>query len=70
MRERSVPIQQSTECNERNYVPSLKGQARIAEGKVRIRQAEVREVLNLLLDQVSEHDRMLLVLKEVALPGF
>ena len=29
------------------------------------RQAEAREVLNLLLDQVSEHDRMLLVLKEV-----
>ena len=29
------------------------------------RQAEARETLNLLLDQVSEHDRMLLVLKEV-----
>ena len=29
------------------------------------RQAEAREVLNLLLGQVSEHDRMLLVLKEV-----
>ena len=29
------------------------------------RQAEAREILNLLLDQVSEHDRILLVLKEV-----
>ena len=32
---------------------------------VQNRQAEAREVLNLLLGQVSEHDRMLLVLKEV-----
>lgn len=33
--------------------------------EVENRQAEAREVLNLLLGQISEHDRMLLVLKEV-----
>ena len=32
---------------------------------VQTRRAEAREALNLLLDQVSEHDRTLLVLKEV-----
>ena len=56
-----VPMAELTEDQVRLIDADESGQRYEVEN----RQAEAREILNLLLDQVSEHDRMLLVLKEV-----
>ncbi len=57
----AVPMAELTEDQVRLIDADESGQRYEVEN----RQAEARELLNLLLDQVSEHDRMLLVLKEV-----